>query len=275
LIAAVHQLSPAIVVGVYLVASVISAAAAIGLAISGPGTRIAFSPSLARALVAYGIKSHTSGVSSMLNERLDQLLISVFLAPAKLGLYVVAVTLTSLTQLVGTSVGLVGLPTVTRLRSQAERRRAASRMIGLTLIGSIVVTVPLILLTPTLIQVVFGAPFVAASDAARILLVAAILLSVTKVLEATLKAVNRPLDAGAAQFAALLVTAAGLAALLPAFGIVGAAVASLLAYGVGAGWCLRRAATALEIAPRVLLWWPRDLGAGAVPIAAERSGGER
>jgi O-antigen/teichoic acid export membrane protein len=275
LVAALHRLTPGIVVAVYLSASVFSAIATIGLVFRGPRNRIAFSRPLAGALVRYGIKSHTSGVSSMLNERLDQLLISVFLAPAKLGLYVVAVTLTALTNLIGTSVGLVGLPTLARLGAQEERRRAASRLIRLTLIGSTAVTVPLLLLTPTLIEMVFGAAFVAASGATRILLVATILLSLTRVLEATLKAVNRPLDAGAAQLAALLVTAAGLAALLPLFGIVGAAVASLLAYGVGASWNLHRAASALEVAPRHLLWQPREFHPPPAPIAAGRSGGER
>jgi O-antigen/teichoic acid export membrane protein len=268
------QLTAVTAVAVYLSANAVTAVATIALVLKGSRGRIAFSRSVASTLVRYGLKSHTSGLSSMLNERLDQLLISVFLAPAKLGLYVVAVTLTSLTHLIGTSAGAVGLPIIARLRSQEERLNAASRLIRLTLLGSIAVTVPLLLLTPTLIEMVFGPAFVGAAGAARILLVATVLLSLTRVLEATLKAVNRPLDAGAAHLAALVVTAVGLAALLPAFGIVGAAIASLLAYAVGAAWGLHRAASALGVGPMTLLWQAREFRPYVARIASGRSGGE-
>jgi Na+-driven multidrug efflux pump len=45
----------------------------------------------------------------------------------------------------------------------------------------------------------------------------------------------------------LTVTVVSLAALLPALGIMGAAVASLLAYASGTVWMLRRTTRALEI----------------------------
>ena len=51
---------------------------------------------LAREMLAYGLRSQLSTISNLLNERVDQLVISIVLAPASLGLYVVAWTMTSL-----------------------------------------------------------------------------------------------------------------------------------------------------------------------------------
>ena len=66
-------------------------------------------------------------------------------------------------------------------------------------------------------------------------LVASVALGTGRVLESVLKGVNRPLHAGLAEGAGLIVTAAGLAALLPTLGLMGAAITSLAAYTVTAG----------------------------------------
>jgi len=82
---------------------------------------------------------------------------------------------------------------------------------------------------------------------ARVLIVAAVVLSMNRVLGASLRALGRPLDAGVPEFLALAVTAGGLALLLPPFGIMGAAIVSLLAYGASTGWMLLRVARALDV----------------------------
>lgn len=66
----------------------------------------------------------------------------------------------------------------------------------------------------------------------RVLLVASVALGTGRVLEAVLKGVNRPLHAGLAEGAGLIVTAVGLAVLLPTMGLMGAAITSLAAYSV-------------------------------------------
>jgi O-antigen/teichoic acid export membrane protein len=214
-----------------------------------------FSYPLARQLVGYGIRSHTSNVSGLLNERLDQLVISIFLAPVRLGLYVIAVTMTSITNLVGTSVAFVALPAVARFETDHDRTAAARRYIAATLLLSTLVTAPVLLFTRWLIEFLFGEAFVGATNVCRVLLLAAIALSTGRAVEAILKAINRPLDAGIAETLALVVTVAALAVLLPAMGIMGAGLASLLAYLASTAFALYRAARALE-APAVRLLLP-------------------
>ena len=101
------------------------------------------------------------------------------------------------------------------------------------------------LLAPEILRIVFGSDFVQATGVTRVLLVASIALGTGRVLGAVLKGANRPLHAGLAEGAGLIVTAAGLAALLPTLGLMGAAITSLAAYSV-------TACVALNLANRAL-----------------------
>jgi O-antigen/teichoic acid export membrane protein len=200
---------------------------------------------LAREMLAYGWRSQLSTISNLLNERVDQLVISIVLAPASLGLYVVAWTMTSLSSMIGYSVTFAALPRVAQAKSAEERRARAHRYVFLTFISTAAVTVPVLLLAPEILRIVFGGDFVQATGVTRVLLVASIPLGTARVLEAVLKGVNRPLHAGFAEGAGLIVTAVGLAALLPTLGLMGAAITSLAAYLLAAGVALHLANRAL------------------------------
>jgi O-antigen/teichoic acid export membrane protein len=189
---------------------------------------------LAREMLAYGWRVQLSTISNLLNERVDQLVISIVLAPASLGLYVVAWTMTGLSYMIGYSVTFAALPRVAQAESAQERRARAHRYVFLTLAATVVVTIPVLLLTPEILRIAFGSDFVQATGVTRVLLVGSIALGTGRVLEAVLKGVNRPLHAGLSEGAGLAVTAVGLAALLPTLGLMGAAITSLVAYSVTA-----------------------------------------
>jgi O-antigen/teichoic acid export membrane protein len=230
----------------YLMANVLTAAAAGWFVVRLTGIPRAFRIDVARSLVGFGLRSHTSGVSSALNQRLDQLLISALLAPVKLGLYVVAVTLTSATSLIGWSVAMVVLPTTARAQDNQGQEALVRRFISLTVALSTAITLPLVIFTPAILDLFFGDSFRSVANVARVLLVAAVFLSVNRTLEAALQGIGRPLDAGIAEFVALGVTAVGLASLLPPLGLAGAALASLLAYGTSTAWMIRRLARTFD-----------------------------
>jgi O-antigen/teichoic acid export membrane protein len=242
---------------VYLGANLLTACTAMYLTWRSGISHVRFSSKTARRLFGFGLRSHTSSVSSVLNQRLDQLLISVFLAPVKLGLYVVATTMTSAVSLIGWSIAMVALPTIAEADGTHEREAVARRFIALTLFLSVAVTFPLLLLTPMLLGLFFGDSFRAVSTVARVLLVATVFLSVNRTLEAALQGAARPLDAGVAEFIALIATVAGLAVLLPAIGLLGAALTSLIAYGVSTAWMSRRLAAACDI-PWHGFWLPQS-----------------
>ena len=257
-LAVAHSLSVENAVTVYLLANVINAAVAWIMVSRVNRTPLSFDWQLCRNLLAYGLKTHTSSVSVLVNERIDQLAISIFLGPAKLGLYVIAVTLTSATALIGSSVGMVSLPTVAHLKAGADRNRAVRNFVGLTFFLATLTSAGLIIFVPDLITLFFGQAFSGAADVCRVLLVAAIFFSTNRVIGNVLKAVNRPLEAGIAEVMAILATVGGLAALLPHFGILGAGIASLAAYVVATMWMAYRAGRALGVSPVRLFIPGRD-----------------
>jgi O-antigen/teichoic acid export membrane protein len=252
LLALAGRLTVASAVGIYLGAH-LAAGIAAAFALRSELAAYRCDLGVARRLAAFGLRSHSGSVASLLNERLDQLLVSVFLPAASLGLYVVAVTLTSLTTLVGNSTALVALPAIARLTPGPARTAAAARLVAVTVLGSGAITIPLLCFTPAVIGVCFGAAFTAAVGPCRILLVAAVVLSVNRVLGAVLRAVGRPLDAGTAEGIALGGTALGLALLLRRLGLDGAAVTSLAAYLLSTAWMLRRVTSALGVPATALL----------------------
>lgn len=209
--------------------------------------RLGYDGIVTRELFRFGVRSHLGNVSSLLNERLDQLVIAILLAPTKLGLYVVAVSLTSPATLAGYSISLVALPTVARSAPNDERTRRIQRFLQITILTSSCMTIPMLIFTEPIISLFFGRAFVPVANVARVLLVAAVILGMNRVLSAAARGIGRPLDAGIAEGLALIVTILALAVLLPIYGLLGAAVASLLAYLVSTGWLVHKTRRALDV----------------------------
>lgn len=247
LLAATGRMTVASASGAYVAANLVTAVLALAVTIRSAGGGIAFSRQAVRSLLGFGLKSALSQSMWSLNERADQLVISVFFSAASLGLYVVAVTLTSLTTLIGFSFAVVALPLIARLEAAAERRRVARLVVSATFVCATLVSVPIFLLEPALIRFFFGGAFVDAAGVGRVLLVAGVIFGLNRVLEAVLQAVGRPLESSIGEGVALAVTAAGLAVLLPTMGIMGAGVTSLIAYSASSAFMVRRAARALEM----------------------------
>ena len=237
----------------YLGANVISAALAVFMAKRLLNEPLSASRSTARELLAFALRSFASTAAWRLNERVDQPIIAALLAPAQLGLYVTAVTLSSLALLIGSSVIFVALPVMASLHDASERRRLARAVIGVTLVASALLTLPLLAVTRSLIELLFGSDFAVVAPVARILLVASVVLSVNRAIESVLIGIGRPADAAKAEILTLPVTAIGLIVLVPLIGLAGAGWTSLVAYLMAFVLMTRRAAAALGTTRRQLL----------------------
>jgi O-antigen/teichoic acid export membrane protein len=226
----VDRVSVGSVLLVYLIANAITLLVALMSVLRAPSDGYIPSRKLAASMLAYGVKAHTSNVTATFNERFDQLIIAMFLPAAQLGFYAIGVSLTTGVMIIGTSIAIVALPVVARLEDTEERARSVSRFFRVNFWFSVVIAIALILITPYLILILFGAAYLPAETATRILLLAAIPLSGNRVLQAALKSSNLPLHAGLAELIAAIATIIFLIALLPIYGIVGAAITSFLAY---------------------------------------------
>ncbi len=182
---------------------------------------------LLRSSLGYGLRAHAGSTAGLVNARLDLVIIPAFLTAASVGLYSIAINVTSIiTTLTGT-VALMALPV-------AARRGGSARPVLLTLqaaLGiSIVLAIPLAILAPVLLGLVYGAEFESAATALRLLLPGAILAAGVNVLVAGLLASNRPLLVSAASGTAAVVTIVGLIVFLPIGGIVAAAIVTSSVY---------------------------------------------
>jgi O-antigen/teichoic acid export membrane protein len=218
------------VAALYLFAALVSlGSAAVPLARLGLiGTRPDWR--LARDILTYGFKAHVGNVAGLANDRADQAIVSIFLAPVYLGYYVVAVTVGSVVSLVGSSMALAILPSVAGAGGDLERKRAFALAARVTAWGSLIGWLALVPLAPFVIHLFFGTRFMPALMSAEVLAVAAFAYSLSRVLSAGLMGLRRPWAASTGQVVGLTVTVVGLFILVPPLGVLGAAIATLLAY---------------------------------------------
>ncbi len=185
--------------------------------------------SVFRPILSYGAKTQLGGITYYLNQRLDQLVMSVWLTPEALGYYVVAVALANPLTIIPSAIGIVTLPAAAREAGTAAHaviRRSLRTVLLLGTAGA----AALFLLAPYLLPLFFGEAFRPAIDACRVLVVAMIPLGLSLVLYESLRGLNHPLAPAFAEGIGIVATIALLALLLPRYGILGAAFASLGAY---------------------------------------------
>jgi enterobacterial common antigen flippase len=183
--------------------------------------------SLFRTTFWYGAKAHFGAIAGLVNARLDLLIMPAFLAAASVGLYSVATNVTSIiTTLVGT-VALMVLPV-------AVRRSDSARQVILTLHATLAVAValaiPLAILAPFALRLIYGSEFDGAATSLRILLPGTVLQAGVMVLWTGMLAANKPLTVSAAVMPAALLTIAGLIVFLPSGGINAAAIVTSVVY---------------------------------------------
>jgi O-antigen/teichoic acid export membrane protein len=182
-------------------------------------------------LFRYGLAVYASGIFYMLNQQLDQLLLSLWVPPQELGQYALAASLSGIMLLAPTAMGPVVFSHLARSGFEGGRRhalRAIALCGALLLLGGVLIT----LLAPLLVRLAYGAAFAPAGRVLRVLAPAAALLGLGNLLSDVLRGSGKPLVPTYAMLMGLLVTIPGLLIAVPRWGIWGAAWVSLIAYGV-------------------------------------------
>ncbi len=183
----------------------------------------------ATEVLRYGLKTHAGDVTSFLNQRCDQFLISFLLPGPMLGLYLAAVSLSEGLLIIPRAISGLTLAS----GSQCDHSGAwtwAKR----SLILSVVILAPaalgLWILSPSLIPRLFGPAFHQSITPLRILVPGTSAMAITLVLYGALRSINRPEIPSYCELLGLCATVVLLALLLKPFGAVGAAIATSAAY---------------------------------------------
>lgn len=199
--------------------------------------RPAFSGTFTREALSMGMRGQVGNVLQYLSLRLDLVLVAGLLDLRAAGVYFVAVRVSEVVSQVATSASAFLFPQVA---AQAEHRdtRVTEQVTRLTLITVVLGGAILALVAEPLLALAFGAEFVPGTGAVRLTLLAMVPLTLTRLLAGDLKGRGRPGTVSWAAFVGLLATIALDVLLIPQLGIAGAALASLLSYGLGAAFLL-------------------------------------
>lgn len=188
-----------------------------------------FSWRVARNEVMLGLRYHGGLLSLYLLLRVDVLMLAAFTSNREVGLYALAVTIIELV-----NIGTDAIATVV-LRRQASSPLAdagsfTARVVGLAFILVLGTVGALLVVSPWLVPLVYGDAFTDSVPALLALAPGVIALAASRSAGGYILRLNRPWTVTALAASALSVNVGLNLVLIPAYGIVGAGLASSLAY---------------------------------------------
>lgn len=186
-------------------------------------------------LQRFGARGFLGTASPSDTLQLDQILVALFLSPRALGLYVVALAFTNLPRLVAQSIGFVAYPHVARQADPREARRAMWCWAAVALAAASAIVIVLEVTAGPLVRLLFGDVFGPAIHLTRLVLVAAVLVGVRRVLADGARGAGRPGLGTIAEVASTVVLFPAMAVGAGALGTDGVALALVVAGAVGLG----------------------------------------
>jgi len=196
--------------------------------------RVSMSRNEIKSMLSYGWKNHLVTVQTYANQQLDQIFLAAMVPAAQLGLYAIAVTYASAGMSLGAAPALQMYSHFSRQESpdRADYRWLMTRTLIL-LVGTSVISG---VMAPVIIPLVFGKSYEGAVTPALILVLSSTVLSLSAMYSAIWKSAGQPLTAAKAQGVGLLLTVISLPLAIAYFGILGAALVSIIVYSVVAVW---------------------------------------
>jgi O-antigen/teichoic acid export membrane protein len=195
---------------------------------------------LVRPLVTYGLAQLAALAPATLNAQLGQLVLSQTVPPADLGRYAIAVSLTLLPMPIVSAIGNVAFP---RLAARSTVTAGTRRMQMSAVIVSAGIAAGILLPVGALanwaIPLILGADYRGAVPLLWVLIPGAVFSACGQVAGDLLRGGNRLAAVARAQGPAAAVLVVLLLALLPVVGVMGAAIASTVSYGIALAMMLR------------------------------------
>lgn len=179
-----------------------------------------------KRLLSYGLRAYGIDLLGTLAGQVDQALVVNLLAPASMGMYAVAISLSRMLNLVQGSIITVLLPKAAARPVEevvALTGRAVRVSSAFTLLGAIAVMI----LGPVLLRLLYGPEYMGAVSVFRILVIEVVLSGITWVLAQAFMALGRPGTLTILQAIGLGLSVPLMLVLIPVYGLEGAGVALL------------------------------------------------
>jgi O-antigen/teichoic acid export membrane protein len=187
-----------------------------------------------RESLSFGARGHPQTLLAWLHQRVDVMLMAAFaLDPAQIAVYAVAVSVIDRLRVVPDSVSSALLPKLATL-GPAEMGAYAARITRHLMFWVCLSGLALAAVAPFLVPILFGRPYSASVLPLYVLLPATAMLTVRGMVGSYFIAAGRPGFNAWVQAGSVAVNVAANLWAIPRYGILGAAFASLLSYGVEA-----------------------------------------
>lgn len=202
--------------------------------------------SVHRAIYSFGMKNYIATLTTFFNYRLDTFFVNYYSGPISLGQYSIGFSLAELIWFLPNSVGNVLFPRISSVTKETANRITAE-VCRLIFLASGVAAILLGVAGTYLIPWVYGEQFRPAITPFQWLLPGIVGMSISKIISADLSGRGKPHYPTYTSLIVLSITICLDILLIPTFSIVGAAIASTIAY-LGSGlmsifWFSREAQT--------------------------------
>jgi O-antigen/teichoic acid export membrane protein len=180
--------------------------------------------------IQYGWKAHLSNMLAYVNYRADVFLVNIFLNPALVGIYFVAVQIAERLWLPSKVLSTVLLPRMAEMHAKDDAREITPLMSRLVLWGTVAICLVVALVATPVIRVLFGEAYLAAISPLLWLLPGIALASSSRIVANDFAARGRPEWNSWLSGAIIVVNVIANVILIPRYGINGAAIATTISY---------------------------------------------
>jgi O-antigen/teichoic acid export membrane protein len=188
--------------------------------------------SLFRTHIQYGLKAYVAALLAFIVLRIDLLIIQYMLGAEQVGFYSIAVSMADLLYLLPTVVGTILFPKLSSMHNSEEKWAYTGKVIWGIGGGMIVLCLIIIVFAKILIGLLYGKDFLPAVPALVWLTPGIVLLSINTIFMNYFASTGMPWITVYSPALAALINIGLNIQFLPVFGIVGASLASDIAYAV-------------------------------------------
>ncbi len=192
-------------------------------------------PGLRRRIVEYAVPITATNTARVLDKRVDTLLVGYFLSPVAVSYYVLATQVVKFVETPMSALGFTLSPTFGAQKA-AGNVGEISRIYETALVNALLLYIPagagMILVAEPMVHLVFGAEYRGAVVVLQVLALYAMLQAVTKITGNGLDYLGRARGRAVARGITGLLNVGLNVALIPTIGVVGAAVATVITYGL-------------------------------------------
>lgn len=220
------------VVVVLLASNLVAAVVAWGGLSARNSLRKSLDKPLLKQTFSFGLRAHFGNLTPIDSLQLDIALIAILLSAREVGLYAVAAAAAVAIRTLGSSIGLVALPSVAAEKTASSRRRTSGLFFRAAFLVIAITALTAALTAPVLVPLIYGNEFEGAVPITQILVIGITAAALRQVLGDCLRGMGKPLQSTVAEVVSWVIAVAGLVVLIPAAGVIGAATAVSISYVV-------------------------------------------